>query len=127
MTTVVLSGNQDLILSALNTLLTFNAEQPAATVEEVFKQAQPDLSKLLGQIAEVVRSAPYEHVSFKNSVSRTFGIASLFATHSLSSQNTSITTDGEYLYLAIGLPKRANLYKIGLGGESDTIAGKVYQ
>jgi hypothetical protein len=36
-----------------------------------------------------------------------------------------LTSDGTYLYLAIGMTKRANLYKIG-SGENNTIPGKVY-
>jgi hypothetical protein len=44
---------------------------------------------------------------------------------SLNERNTSLTSDGTYLYLAIGVPKRATIYKIG-SGENDTIPGKVY-
>lgn len=36
-----------------------------------------------------------------------------------------MTSDGAYLYLAIGIVKRAQLFKIGTG-ENGTIPGKVY-
>jgi hypothetical protein len=54
-----------------------------------------------------------------------FGIASLYPTMGLNERNTSLTSDGTYLYLAIGITKRAALYKIGTG-DNDTIPGKVY-
>ncbi len=43
----------------------------------------------------------------------------------LNERNCSLTSDGTYLYLAIGVVKRATLFKIGTG-EADTIPGKVY-
>ena len=39
--------------------------------------------------------------------------------------NSSITTDGDYIYLYISISQRGGLYKIGTG-ENGTIAGKVY-
>ena len=39
--------------------------------------------------------------------------------------NTSITTDGAYVYLLIGQEKRATMYKIGTG-MGGTLAGRVY-
>ena len=38
--------------------------------------------------------------------------------------NTSIASDGEYLYLFAAVPQNAMMYKIGTG--QNTIAGKVY-
>jgi hypothetical protein len=49
----------------------------------------------------------------------------MYAPTGLSERNTSITSDGTYLYLAIGIQKRAYLYKIGTG-EDNTVPGKVY-
>lgn len=41
------------------------------------------------------------------------------------SNNTSITSDGAYIYLLIGQEKREMMYKIG-SGMRGTIAGRVY-
>lgn len=54
-----------------------------------------------------------------------FGIASMFSVNGLNERNTSLTSDGTYLYLAIGIQKRGTLYKIG-SGENGTIPGKIY-
>ena len=43
----------------------------------------------------------------------------------LNENNSSLTTDGTYLYLSITAPQRGQLLKIGTG-ENDTVAGKVY-
>jgi len=49
----------------------------------------------------------------------------MFPMIGLNERNCSLTSDGTYLYMAIGVVKRATLYKIGTG-EADTIPGKVY-
>ena len=41
-------------------------------------------------------------------------------------QNTSIATDGEYLYMFMSIPQKAMMYKIGTGSSEKTIAGKIY-
>lgn len=43
-----------------------------------------------------------------------------------SEHNTSITTDGDYLYMYMGLPMKPMMYKIGTGVNDNTIAGKIY-
>ena len=57
-----------------------------------------------------------------------FGVISIAKFISFVNQNehnSSITTDGEYIYLYIGLTQRGGMYKIGTG-EKGTVAGKVY-
>ena len=39
--------------------------------------------------------------------------------------NTSLTTDGSFIYLLVGQEKRGNMYKIGTGMGA-TVAGRVY-
>ena len=39
--------------------------------------------------------------------------------------NTSLATDGTYLYLCVGTNNKSGMYKIG-SGQGQTIAGKVY-
>ena len=58
-------------------------------------------------------------------LSAVYGVGQLYCTSRLSSRNTSITTDGQYLYLYIGHSQRGAMYKIGTG-EAGTIAGKVH-
>jgi len=70
-------------------------------------------------------SQPYQHAFLRQNISRVFGIGSLYPTQGLTEKNTSITCDGTYLYLAIGVHKRAQLYKIGTG-QNDSTPGKVY-
>jgi len=79
----------------------------------------------LSKIAQHLGSAKYEHSLNPSNVSRVFGIASMFPMIGLNERNCSLTSDGTYLYLAIGVVKRATLFKIGTG-EADTIPGKVY-
>ena len=43
----------------------------------------------------------------------------------LNENNSSITTDGDYIYLYISITQRGSMFKIGTG-ENKTIAGKVY-
>lgn len=40
--------------------------------------------------------------------------------------NTSIATDGEYLYMYVAIPQKAVVYKIGTGSSESTIPGKIY-
>lgn len=68
---------------------------------------------------------PYQHAFLRQNISRSFGIGSLYPTQGLTERNTSITCDGTYLYLAIGVHKRATLFKIGTG-QFETTPGKVY-
>ena len=42
-----------------------------------------------------------------------------------SKNNTSIATDGAYIYILMGQEKRGNMYKIGTG-MFGTLAGRVY-
>jgi hypothetical protein len=42
-----------------------------------------------------------------------------------SENNSSITTDGDYIYLYVSITQRGGLYKIGTG-ENGTLSGKVY-
>jgi len=41
------------------------------------------------------------------------------------SKNSSITTDGDYIYLGLGFLPKGEVMKIGTG-MNDTVAGKVY-
>lgn len=41
-------------------------------------------------------------------------------------QNTSIATDGDYLYIYAAVPSKAMLYKIGTGATEATVPGKIY-
>ena len=43
----------------------------------------------------------------------------------MNENNSSITTDGDYIYLYISITQRGGMYKIGTG-ENNTLAGKVY-
>lgn len=54
-----------------------------------------------------------------------FGIGDTFSASGCTATNTSITSDGAYLYLYIGIHIRKQLIKIGTG-EEGTTAGKVY-
>jgi len=40
--------------------------------------------------------------------------------------NTSITTDGDYIYMFVAIPHKPMMYKIGTGSSDSTIAGKIY-
>lgn len=55
-----------------------------------------------------------------------FSIAKFFSLGQQSDYNTSITTDGDYLYMYVGVSMKAMMYKIGTGATENTIAGKVY-
>jgi hypothetical protein len=60
--------------------------------------------------------------------SSTYGVISIAKYISFVNQNennSSITTDGTYLYLYISITSRGAMYKIGTG-ENGTIAGFVY-
>ena len=58
-------------------------------------------------------------------LSAVYGIGELYCTSRLSPKNTSITTDGQYLYLYIAHAQRGRMYKLGTG-EGGTVAGKKY-
>jgi other hect domain ubiquitin protein ligase E3 len=83
------------------------------------------LCHFLKDIISDCENASYVHGLFNQSFSRQFGIAEMISMQGLSERNTSLTSDGSYLYLAIGAEKRAGLYKIGTG-DNGTIPGKVY-
>jgi hypothetical protein len=83
------------------------------------------MSGILKQISKFLENAPYEHALYRSNISRVFGVAHLYPVSGLNERNSSLTSDGTYLYLAIGVVKRACLYKIGTG-ENGTIPGKLY-
>lgn len=93
--------------------------------DAVFQRVEVQMTDCLKHIVKKVNEAPYKHALLKNDVSRVFGIANLFPVSNLNTRNISLTSDGSYLYLAIGVTKRAFLFKIG-SGEMNTIPGKVY-
>lgn len=56
-----------------------------------------------------------------------FTVAKFVSFAQQNEHNTSIATDGEYVYLYVSAgPQKAMMYKIGTGSSSSTIAGKVY-
>jgi hypothetical protein len=59
------------------------------------------------QIKNFSDGREYQHAFLKQNISRVFGIGSLYPTQGLTEKNTSIASDGTYLYLAIGIHKRA--------------------
>ena len=61
-----------------------------------------------------------------DNISAVFGSQiKIYPNSSLTKNNTSITSDGTYVYLIIGLEKVACMYKIGTGFNG-TLAGSVY-
>lgn len=94
--------------------------------DAAYDKAKHVLKNYLEVMQKFCLDRPYEHVYHKLDTSRIFGVASLlYPTNDQSEFNTSITTDGTYLYLAIGLPGRSQAFKIGTG-DNGTIPGKVY-
>ena len=59
-------------------------------------------------------------------LSGVFGIASQFWQAGMNERNTSITTDGTYLYLYVSIQQRSFMMKIGTGEKGST-AGRIYQ
>lgn len=49
----------------------------------------------------------------------------IYPNSNLTKNNTSLTSDGTYIYMLIGLEKNACMYKIGTG-MNGTLAGSVY-
>jgi len=65
------------------------------------------LCSFINQIKDFSNKQTYQHAFLRQNISRVFGIGSMYPTQGLTERNTSITTDGTYLYLAIGIHKRA--------------------
>jgi len=128
----ILTGNHEFIIKALDSFSTYEQKcewelgaDAAAHTKAVFDLSEGALKSFLEQIVLTVQRQPYQHMAQKQHVSGVFGIASQFSTHGQLENNTTITSDGKYLYLYIGIHQRSYMYKIGTG-EQNTIAGKVY-
>jgi hypothetical protein len=78
-------------------------------------------------VTQTANNQPYEHALRRTNISRVFGIGSMqtLAGPGQNDTNTSLTSDGTYLYVAVGVSSRGCLLKIG-SGLNDTIAGKIY-
>jgi hypothetical protein len=59
-------------------------------------------------------------------VSGVLSVAKYVSFAQLNENNTSIATDGEYLYLYVSIMAKPMMYKIGSGASPKTIPGKVY-
>ena len=55
-----------------------------------------------------------------------FSIAKFVSFAQQHENNTSIATDGEYLFMFVAIPQKAMMYKIGTGSTDSTIPGKIY-
>ena len=107
-------------------MLEFEKRSDKTSSGQVFALCEPALRSYLSQIEHVASKRPAHHAMSSQNLSSVFGIAQLYSTSGLSAKNTSVTTDGRFLYLYIAHSARGSLYKIGTG-ENGTIAGKVYQ
>ena len=61
-----------------------------------------------------------------NNVSGVFSVAKFVSFAQMNEFNTSIATDGDYIYLYLAVPMKPMMYKIGTGTSDKTIAGKIY-
>ena len=129
----VLTGSHELITKALDAMHEFEQKSTKKNAEEVLALCQPALKSYLAHIVHAVQGAPAYHAMHSQHLSAVYGIGELYCTSRLSPKNTSITTDGQYLYLYIAHAQRgrtsstcaAILYKLGTG-EGGTVAGKKY-
>ena len=55
-----------------------------------------------------------------------FSVAKFVSFAQQHEHNTSVATDGDYLYIFVAIPQKAMMYKIGTGATEATIPGKVY-
>ena len=121
----VLTGGHELIVKALDAMHEFEQKSTKRNADEVFALCQPALKSYLGHIAQTAKGQPAYHAMASQHLSAVYGLGELYCTRGLSTKNTSITTDGTYLYLYIATSQRGRMYKLGTG-EGGTVAGRRY-
>ena len=122
----VLSGSFEMIVHALNTVHDFCERSSKDNLTAVFTECKPVLESYLEQIKGVTMEQEAYHALHGDNISGVFGSQiKVYPAFQFTRNNTSIATDGAYIYLLIGQEKHATMYKIGTG-MGDTLAGKVY-
>ena len=119
----MLTANHVLIVESLALILNFT--DSCSHSDRVFNECQGTLKRYVKQLADVVNSNKRLHYMQASSTYGVIAIAKYASFVNSNENNSSITTDGDYIYLYVSIAQRGGMYKIGTG-ESNTIAGKVY-
>lgn len=121
----VLSGSQHTLIMVLDFFTTL--DKLYEDINQCFVACKETMQKYLSQLTKVAKdNSEPQLVLRKQQRNGIFCIAKQISFSGMSDYNTSITTDGSYIYMYIAIVQRGCMYKVGTG-ENGTIAGKVYQ
>ena len=120
-----LSASSDLLIESLT--LFSKAEHICGThFKDVLDQCRASLSSHMQAIELQLAKRNTVRYLDTTSTSGAFSIAKYVSFAQQNEHNTSIATDGEYLYMYVAVPQKAVMYKIGTGATEATIPGKIY-
>ena len=121
----VLSANSDFLIESMAFLSKVERECPSLSCS-IFKPIAPSLRDYLIQIQDqLIKRNNYRYLD-TTKASGVFSVAKFVSFAQQHEHNTSIATDGDYLYIFVAIPQKAMMYKIGTGSTQATIPGKVY-
>ena len=103
----------------------YEFSQECVEADAVFGSLEPCMRHYLGTMEEVCSKAKSEHYMANGSIYGCIYFAKNVSFVGQSDYNSSLATDGEFIYLHLGITNRGGMFKIGTG-EGGTIAGKVY-
>jgi hypothetical protein len=92
----------------------------------IFGHFQSSLQRYLAIVQDHVKQKKDLVYLDTTSCSGVFSIAKFTSFSQCNEHNTSIATDGDYLYIYVAVPQKAVMYKVGTGSASNTIPGKIY-
>lgn len=122
----VQSGCYEMIVQALDTIYDFSQKASKDNLDTVFEKCKPGLEMFLEQIRGVASAQRDYHVLHGNNISAVFASqAKIYTNDNFYKNNTSITSDGTYIYLIIGDSRNPNMFKIGTGLNGSQ-AGNIY-
>jgi hypothetical protein len=122
----VLSASSDLLLEGLALQSRVDTDCGEKYAAAVFGHCRASLTRFLRMLRdESAQRSQLRYLDTTNA-SGVFSVAKYVSFAQQTEHNTSITTDGEYLYMYVAVPQKAAMYKIGTGSSEATLPGKIY-
>mmetsp|Transcript_28540 Transcript_28540/g.43142 ORF Transcript_28540/g.43142 Transcript_28540/m.43142 type:complete len:160 (+) Transcript_28540:377-856(+) len=94
--------------------------------QTIFNQIQDSLKTQLKKIQSEFSNRNTVQFLDTANVSGLFSVAKFVSFAQQHEHNTSITTDGDYIYMYLAIPQKVMMYKIGTGSSDATVPGKIY-
>ena len=121
----VLTASSDLLIESLTLLSQIDRDcRPYAA--DVFGRSEASLRRFLTMVQEQYTQKNNLRYLDATSTCGVFAISKFVSFAQQNEHNTSIATDGEYLYMYVAIPQKAIMYKIGTGASELTVPGKIY-